>query len=441
MAAAAADDPRWVTGAADGTVPETVPDTGPVTRRPHPVEVRTLNPAALRRVVAVLCFTEIVSWGILFYGFPVLVTTISSAEGWSLTELVAVFTVAQLVAAAAGIWVGRHIDRRGPRLVMTAGSALGVASVVAIALAPTLAAFALAWVAGGLAMSATLYPPAFAAVTHWAGAGRVKALTAITLVAGLASTVFAPLTALLVDHLSWRQTYLVLAVVLCTTVPVHWWGLRAGWAEEPRARPALDELEGPGSSGPPVTSVLRQREFLLLAVSMTLAGFCIYAVVINLVPLLTQNDLSTGQAAVALAVGGLGQLAGRLLYGPVLTKLPVRARTVVTLLAASLTTVALATVHQPLAVVCAVSFAAGSARGVYTLIQATAVSDRWGTTAYGARSSVLTGAVTAAAALSPWACAALADSLDSYEATFLVLAGAAALSALLVPGQPKRPEM
>jgi MFS family permease len=412
-----------------------------VTSRPHPTVVRPLDRAPLRRVVAVLCFTEIVSWGILFYAFPVLATTISDVEGWPLTSLVAVFTVAQLVAAAAGVWVGRHLDRRGPRLLMTVGSAIGVTSVVAIAVAPSLATYALAWVVAGLAMSTTLYPPAFAAVTHWAGPGRVAALTAVTLVAGFASTVFAPLTALLVNHLSWRQTYLVLAVVLCTTIPVHWWGLRASWAVD--ARPTSDDEAGshqPASDRRPPT-LTRQPEFLLLTAALTLAGFSVYAVVINLVPLLTQNGLSTGEAAVALGVGGAGQVAGRLLYGPVLAKLPVRARTVATLLTASLTTAALGAAHEPLVLVCAISFAAGSARGVFTLIQATAVSDRWGTTAYGARSSVLSGGVTAAAALSPWACAALAAALDSYEATFLVLAAAAAGSALLVPGQPKRPEM
>jgi MFS family permease len=398
--------------------------------------VRALGPSELRRVVAVLCFTQIVSWGILFYAFPVLVTTISGAEGWSLTSLVAVLTGAQLVAAGTGIWVGRHIDRHGPRRVMTAGSAIGVASVVAVAAAPSLTTFALAWVGVGLAMSATLYLPAFAVVTHWAGASRVKALTAVTLVGGFASTVFAPLTALLVGQLSWRQTYLVLAVVLCATVPAHWWGLRAAWVVDPtdHERDSLGQRE---VASPP------RREFLLLAAALTLGGFCVYAVVVNLVPLLTEGGLTTGEAAVALGIGGVGQVAGRLLYGPVLTQMPVRARMVTTLLAGSLTTIGLATVHDPLLVVGAVAFAAGTARGIFTLIKATAVADRWGTAAYGARRSLIAGSVTAVAALAPWACAAIADVTGSFAATFLLLGGLAAVAAALTPRstQPKRPEM
>ena len=66
---------------------------------------------------------------------------------------------------------------------------------------------------------------------------------------------------------------------------------------------------------------------MLLAAAFTLAGFCVYAVVVNLVPLLTENGLTTGEAAVALGIGGAGQVAGRLVYGPLLARIPVRART------------------------------------------------------------------------------------------------------------------
>lgn len=385
-----------------------------------------LEAPALRRVVTVLCSTEIVSWGILFYAFPVLSTTIRDTETWSLTWLVACFTAAQLVAAAAGIWVGRHIDSVGPRRVMTAGSALGVVAVIAVASAPTLWLFLLAWLVVGLSMSGTLYAPAFAAVTGWAGDQRVKALTAVTLVAGLASTVFAPITALLANQLSWRQTYLVLAIALVGTIPLHWWGLRAPWTP----------LTGPTDSGPGATHarrrVIHQPEFVLLVAAMTLGGFCVYAVVVNLVPLLTQHGLSTTAAAVALGIGGAGQVAGRLFYGPVLTRFSSRTREVATLAAASLTTLALAVVHEPVAIVCALSFAAGIARGIFTLIQATAISDRWGTQDFGARNGILSGAVLAAAAFAPWAGTLLASALGGYVWAFVVLAIGCLLATALV---------
>lgn len=391
----------------------------------------TLDRHGLRRVVAVLCTTEIISWGVLFYAFPVLATTIAHTEHRSLPTLVAVFTGAQVIGAVAGIWVGRHIDRYGPRGVMTAGSALGVLGVLVLALAPGLAGFLIGWVVIGVAMSATLYPPAFAAITHWAGPMRVRALTIVTLVAGLASTVFAPLTAVLESLTDWRTTYALLAIPLGATIVLHWTGLRAPW-------PAT--TGGPGAPAPPGVTpdtqrwrdpVVRSRRFAALWVAMTLGGFSVYAVVVNLIPLLEQNGISTTTAAVALGVGGVGQVAGRLGYQRYLDPLPPGARTALTLGAAALTTSLLAVVHHPLALVLAISFAAGLARGIYTLIQATAVSDRWGTANFGARNSLLSGGTTVAAAGAPWIGAAAASALGSYSAAFLVLACASAVAAAI----------
>lgn len=72
-----------------------------------------------------------------------------------------------------------------------------------------------------------LYPPAVAAVTRWWSPRHVPALTALTVAGGLASTVFAPLSAAIVQRSDWRTTFLVLAVVLA--VPAHLLGLRGPW--------------------------------------------------------------------------------------------------------------------------------------------------------------------------------------------------------------------
>ena len=111
--------------------------------------------------------------------------------------------------------------------------------MVAVAFAPNLAWFLVAWLVVGVARGAVLYPPAFAALTRWHGPGRVRALTVLTLAAGLASTVFAPLTAWLATHLDWRGTYLVLAAILAVvTIPAHWFGLRLPWPPRPTSNPA-----------------------------------------------------------------------------------------------------------------------------------------------------------------------------------------------------------
>ncbi len=81
----------------------------------------------------------------------------------------------------------------------------------------------------------------------------------------------------------------------------------------------------------------------------------------------------------------------------------------------------------------------GLARGIYTLVQATAVTDRWGPTAYGRLNGILTAPALAASAVAPFAGAALAHLLGSYADAFLVLAGLAAVAAVLMFGaMPRR---
>ncbi|GAA4430103.1 MFS transporter [Actinokineospora soli] len=380
-----------------------------------------------------LCATEITSWGVLYYAFPVLSGRITATTGWSTTVITAALSVSQLVAAVTGVPVGRWLDRHGPRGVMTAGSALGVLGVLAVTWAPDLTGFFAAWVVVGVAMGAVLYPPAFAALTRWYGPDRVRALTALTLAAGLASTVFAPLTAWLSGFLDWRGTYVVLAVVLAAvTIPGHWFGLRLPWPP-----PDVDVRHAAvGAPG----AVARSRPFLVLVVAFSIAAFGTFAVVVNLVPLLAERGIGTGTAALALGLGGAGQVAGRLGYARLARRTSVRTRTALVLTAMAATTVALG-LFTTTAYLIAGAVLAGMARGAFTLLQATAVTDRWGATHYGRLTGLLSAPLTITMSLAPFAGAALADLLGGYATTFVFLGAATFAAALLsLTGKPSTKE-
>jgi MFS family permease len=95
-------------------------------------------------VLTALCLTEIVSWGVLYYAFPVLAPGIAADTGWSPTAISAAFSAGLVTSALVGIPVGRILDRGGPRAVMTAGSVLAGLAVGLVAWSPTLAVFAIA---------------------------------------------------------------------------------------------------------------------------------------------------------------------------------------------------------------------------------------------------------------------------------------------------------
>jgi MFS family permease len=158
-----------------------------------------------RQALAALCVTEIVSYGVIYYAFPVLAGQVAAGTGWSRTAVTAAYSAGNLTGALAGVPAGRILQRYGPRPVMTAGSVLGALSVAGIAVASSYGWFLTAWLAAGIASAGLFYPPAFAALTGWYGSRRVQALTALTLAAGFASAIFAPLTSALAGPLGWPE--------------------------------------------------------------------------------------------------------------------------------------------------------------------------------------------------------------------------------------------
>ncbi len=375
-----------------------------------------------RGVLWTLCLTEIVSWGVLYYAFAVLGHTIAKDTGWSLARLTALFSAALIVSGAVGVYAGRIIHRHGPRWVMTVGSVLATIALIIIATAPSLPVFAAGWLVAGVAMAGVLYAPAFAAVTVWFGPDRVRALTAITLVAGLASTVFAPLAAAVVDHVSWRDTYLVLAVVLAVlTIAPHAIFLRPAWPPPP-----ADDADSPqGARGP------HPRGFWSLTIAYTAMSICAYAAIINLVPLLRERGYSPTEAAWALGLGGVGQVIGRLGYARLADRVDLVPRTVAIFGLSALCTAVLAVTPGPYVVIVAASFIAGYTRGLATLLGATAISDRWGVANYARLNGVFSGPLMAAAAIAPFLGAGLALLPGGFPFAFGVLAAIGAVGTVL----------
>lgn len=396
--------------------------------------VGVLAPSRLRRAVAVLCITEIVSWGVMYYAFPVLATDLTRRTGWSHSAATAAFSASLVISAIAGIWVGRRIDQVGPRVIMTAGSAVASVAMVIVALASSYWLFMLGWLIAGLGMSATLYAPAFAAATRWAGNQRVGALTAITLIAGLASTVFAPLTAFLNSHVDWRHTYLILGMGMgMVTIPLHWFGLNHPWvAHSPNHAPSVAEPER--------RAVTRGRSFILLTVCMSCVAFCGFATAINLVPLLVERGFSVEKAALALGLTGIGQLIGRLAYAPISRRAGTVVRSMIVFGAITVCTAALALISRPALLLFGFSIFLGMARGIFTLLSATAITDRWGPSGYGRLNGVMTAPMMISQAVAPGIGAALAIPLGSQHSAFWILAGVCALGAVLVPWTMPTPD-
>jgi MFS family permease len=371
--------------------------------------------------LAALSVGQVVSWGILYYALIVTAPAIASETGWSVAQVTLAFSLGLIVSAGSGIFVGRVLDDRGPRLVMTLGALVAAIGLVIVSSAPNLLVFALGWVICGIAQSAVLYQAAFTVITRRHGERRRAAMTIVTLAGGLASTVFAPIVAALLTVMDWRSVFLVLATALLViTLPLHWFFLERRWAPHPPAK--HDEQIHT------VRTVIRTRRFWVLEISMIALTAALFSVTLAVIPLYMEKGFTFELAAWSLGLLGAGQVIGRLLYVVIphgtapWVPLAVTASSAVVLLAL------MAVVPGPPWLLILIGVAAGAVRGAQTLVQGSAVADRWGTRNYGSINGVFAAPITIVAALGPALGPLLAGAAGGYSEMALAMSAIAVIA-------------
>ena len=388
---------------------------------------RAAAPAAWWRtrgwgIVGALSITETVSWGVLYYAFAVFLIPMQRDLGLSTAELTGAFSLALLVSAVAGVVVGRHLDRRSPRALMTAGSIAATALVLAWSQVDGLAAFYALWAAIGVVMAIVLYEPAFVVLAKWFPDPdeRRRAMTALTLVAALASFIFLPLSQALVDAHGWRDALVILAVVLgAITIPLHALVLRPRVAAP--VRPARTSVTA--------RDALRSAPFWLLSAAFFLATFTGIAMTVHAIPFLLERGYAASFAAFAVGLIGISQIPGRAAFALIGPRLPreLAISAVFVLIAAGIAVVVGVDATAP---VVAGFVLLGMGNGMATLARATAIADRYGGGSYGTISSVAAAGTTGARAAGPVGAAVFAAAVG-YSAMLWTLVGLAAVAALM----------
>ncbi len=384
-------------------------------------------------IVAALSVTETVTWGIIYYGFPVFLQPMERDLGASRVAVTAAFSIGLATSALASISVGRWLDRRGPRALMTAGSCLATLLTLAWAHVPNVVALYVVWLLMGFAMAATLYEPAFAVVVSWFSRGRDRALLTVTLVAGLASTIFMPIEAALLERLGWRSALTVLAVVLgAITIPIHALLLRQGRAAT---------TSGVGEAGAPsftLAQAARTPVFWILSTAFLVSNFATAAVTTHLIPFLVDRGYAPALAAAAIGWTGAMQLPGRVLFVPISARLGSRVMVATVFVAQALgigqlPLLALVGTLLPFIVM------QGAANGMATLARASSLAEIFGARNYGAISGAVALGANGARAVGPVGASMLLLALGSYPAVFwmlaasLVVAGASVVFADMTP--------
>ena len=377
----------------------------------------------LWRAVCALGVAQIISWGTLFYTIAVLGASMRSDLRASEIVLFGGFTGGLFLSGLASPWIGRRIDSRGGRGVLASGSVLGALAMAILGAAQEPYAMVAGWLVAGIAMAACLYDPAFVTLHQIAGGSYRRAVTALTLFGGFASTVFWPLSQFLLETTGWRNTYFIYAILhIAICLPIH-----LGYVPA-RRRPAPQ-----GEAATATTAPSHPRggtTFAWLATALALVTFISSALAAHLIEMLTATGLTARDAVMIGTLVGPMQVAGRIMEFAFARHL--RALAVGTL-AFSLMAVALVIFTQVRGVwIVAIAFVIpyGWSNGVMTIVRGTVPAELFGQRDYGALLGRLAQPQFIAKAMAPLAMT-LVFAVDSTRTVSVYTLAGVALAAFL----------
>ena len=391
------------------------------------VSLVSAPPAAAVRspvaTVAALALGQIVCWAALYYGFTSLVLPMQASTGWSKPELMGAFSAGLTTWGLASYAVGAAIDRGQGRAVLTLGALLAGAGFLAWSRTEHLPMLYAVWVVLGASMAMTLYEPAFAVLTKRYPRHYTRGITALTLVAGFASTLSFPAALALVDALGWRSALAATGALLIGVVaPLHAWALAGpafGREEAPPVK--ASHLAAALVADATLGEALRQRRFWLLVAAFALYAFCAAAVWAHLMSALAALGRSPVEAVAIVVWIGPAQVLGRLLHfvfgrhvGPrrlgffVIGFLPVA----LLVFAAARATFAFL----------AFALLFGAVNGLVTIVRGTIVPSYWGRAHVGRISGLMAAIGLLALAAAPIAAAGLLQWLGGYRPVLVALA-------------------
>ena len=279
-------------------------------RAPAALGAAARGPAAV--AILALGVTQIIAWGTTLYALGVLGKPIAADTGWGQSLVFGGLTVGLLVSSVVSTFIGRLVDRRGGRWVMSAGSILIAVGLVLLSQVTDPYSYLAAWAFLGLAMRMSLYDAAFAALVQVTPSRGRRAISYLTLFGGFASSVFWPIGHALDSAYGWRTTLIIFAVInLVVCLPLHWLGLArretAEHAEQARAAEAA-----PTPATPPLEGAARTVAMVLFSIIVAASAVVFGALAVHLVPILEASGLAAGTAVFIASLKGAAQVAGRI---------------------------------------------------------------------------------------------------------------------------------
>jgi predicted MFS family arabinose efflux permease len=366
-------------------------------------------------IILALGTTQTLAWASSYYLPAILADPIARDIGVSPNWIFAAFSASLVISALVGPRVGRQIDLVGGRSVLSASNLTLAAGLVLLGFTHSIAVLLIAWLLLGIGMGFGLYDAAFATLGRIYGDAARRAITGITLLAGFASTVGWPLTALGLESIGWRNTCFAWAAAhIVIGLPLNFWML-------PPVKTAHTTVATPAKPHIPI-----DRTMILLAFTFSAAWTVTGAMAAHMPRILEAAGATTVQAVAAGALFGPAQVVARVVEASFLSRYHPLLSTRLACLTHPIGAAILAIAGGAASSAFAIFFGLGN--GILTIARGTLPLTIFGAQNYGYRLGLIGAPARMAQAAAPLTFGLMIDAMGS---RVLIVSSALSLSALL----------
>jgi len=246
--------------------------------------------------------------GFAFYGLPFFFDFMTKEYGWSRTVVTSGNALGKLVVAPLfGFLAGWLIDKYGPRRLMMTGILFMGIALIGLSFADSLGLFYLFYIFNALGYVFGGPLPAQVLISRWFDKNRGKAMGIAYLGIGAGGALVPLIAAGLEKNFGWHLSLAGLGIlVIVIAFPMVFF-----------IRGSSSNVSRPGTVEPsvPITSILKNRNFYLLAIGSMCAIGVVGGINQHLKLYLRDLNYSQSQAAHIISLVLLSSLVGRVMMG------------------------------------------------------------------------------------------------------------------------------
>jgi MFS family permease len=373
----------------------------------------------------------------LFFTFGVLFPEFEKEFGWSRAQISGASSTMFIVMGVLGIAMGRINDQIGPRILLTASTVVFALGFILMSRMTALWHLYLFYgLLCGLGVAAHDVV-VLSTVARWFTRGRGLMSGLVKTGAGIGQLIVPLFAAFFILRHGWRDATMVVGLVALIVMVIAAQVVR----RDPKSlglRPWGDDQKEVANdvtqeAGLDLKQAVRTRQFWLISMAKLADWYCLFTIIIHVVPHGIDQGLEPATAAIVLSVIGGCSILGRLILGAGFDYLGTKRSLLIAFALLFLSVVFLQLLSDPRWLF-AFAFVYGIGHGGFFAIASPSVAEYFGTRSHGVIFGIVMFTGSIGGTLGPWLSGWLYDSTGTYDIAFLLVSGFSVFGFLMACG-------